>query len=313
MAVAGCQESTPQDAGLRIEPGVHAPVELENRLAASFADRPSRMTTVALTTEDPYRTASAMAVLADTGMPTRTLDAGGIAEWWTKSLSVHSEKDAALRVQHLRIGLRAFGERLDPGLVGKAASATVAGVLRGKPSLPDLETAVRLADEVGNADPANAAGSRRAGTSRKRSRGTSAHPTGHVMSPREGTSCPTTSHGGRWRDSGTHVPPPLLSPQRSGRRSTACRGRAPRRPCLTRSSWSNSPTRQQMAAQNQGEEVNTSRTWRRLLGGVLLLAAVITVIYGFGTAQSDGSIGTALVAVVLAAFGIHFVRSRAGD
>ncbi|SNS69298.1 hypothetical protein [Actinacidiphila glaucinigra] len=59
--------------------------------------------------------------------------------------------------------------------------------------------------------------------------------------------------------------------------------------------------------------MNASLTWSRLLGGGLLLAAVITVIHGFGTAQSDGSIGTVLLAVALAGLGSRFVRSRAGN
>ncbi|MER5895793.1 hypothetical protein [Streptomyces sp. NPDC001876] len=54
----------------------------------------------------------------------------------------------------------------------------------------------------------------------------------------------------------------------------------------------------------------TVRARERYLGGGFLFAAFLTVVYGFGTAQADGSIGTALIAAVLAAVGLHLVRGR---
>ncbi|MFD9543128.1 hypothetical protein [Streptomyces sp. NPDC060022] len=54
----------------------------------------------------------------------------------------------------------------------------------------------------------------------------------------------------------------------------------------------------------------TVRARQRFLGGGFLFAAFLTVVYGFGTAQADGSIGTALLATVLAAAGVYLIRGR---
>ncbi|MFD4692367.1 hypothetical protein [Streptomyces sp. NPDC058463] len=54
----------------------------------------------------------------------------------------------------------------------------------------------------------------------------------------------------------------------------------------------------------------TVRARERFLGGGFLFAAFLTVVYGFGTAQADGSVGTALIAAALAAVGVWLIRGR---
>lgn len=56
----------------------------------------------------------------------------------------------------------------------------------------------------------------------------------------------------------------------------------------------------------------TVRARERYVGGGLLFAAFLTAVHGFGTAQADGSIGTALIAAVTAAVGVHLIRGRRG-
>lgn len=57
--------------------------------------------------------------------------------------------------------------------------------------------------------------------------------------------------------------------------------------------------------------MNTVLAWRRPLGGVLLLADVVTAVHGFGTSQAGGAGGTVVVTVVLAGCGARLVRTAA--
>lgn len=52
----------------------------------------------------------------------------------------------------------------------------------------------------------------------------------------------------------------------------------------------------------------TVRARERYLGGSVLFAAFLTVVHGFGTAQADGSIGTALIAAAPAFVGLRLIR-----
>ncbi|MFD9543129.1 hypothetical protein [Streptomyces sp. NPDC060022] len=158
MGIVSCQ-APPQpapDEGLRIGPRVQAPEAVTARLAATFADRPSAMSTVPLTGEDPHRTAAAVAVLRNTGRPEAATDLVRRADWWSDRVLATPENDAALHIQHLRAGIQAFGSELDPDLVRPAASAAVRALLLGRPALPDVEAAARLADEIHRTDPGNA-------------------------------------------------------------------------------------------------------------------------------------------------------------
>lgn len=158
MGIVSCQAppQPPPDEGLRIGPRVQAPEAVTARLAATFADRPSAMSTVPLTGEDPHRTAAAVAVLRNTGRPEAATDIVRRAGWWSDRVLATPEDDAALHIQHLRAGIRAFGSELDPDLVRPAASAAVRALLLAGPALPDVEAAARLADEIHRTDPGNA-------------------------------------------------------------------------------------------------------------------------------------------------------------
>ncbi|MFD9503561.1 hypothetical protein [Streptomyces sp. NPDC060035] len=158
MGIGSCQAppQPPPDAGLRIGPRVQAPEAVAARLAATFTDRPSAMSTVPLTGEDPHRAAAAVAVLRNTGRPEGAADLVRRADWWSDRVLATPEDDAALHIQHLRTGIQAFGSELDPALVEPAASAAVRTLLLGRPSLPDVEAAARLADEIHRTDPGSA-------------------------------------------------------------------------------------------------------------------------------------------------------------
>lgn len=53
-----------------------------------------------------------------------------------------------------------------------------------------------------------------------------------------------------------------------------------------------------------------TRRNRRLLGGVLLCLAVVSAVYGFGTAQANGSLGAAIAVVACLGSAWYLIRDR---
>lgn len=53
-----------------------------------------------------------------------------------------------------------------------------------------------------------------------------------------------------------------------------------------------------------------ARRNRRLLGGVLLCLAVVSAVYGFGTAQANGSLGAAIAVVACLGSAWYLIRDR---
>ncbi|OEJ23544.1 hypothetical protein AS594_02640 [Streptomyces agglomeratus] len=135
---------------------MRAPAAVEARLAATFTDSPSGMTTVPLTGEDPHRTAAALAVLRDTGESAADAHLAEHAGWWSDRVLTTHEGDAALRIQHLRTGVRAFPGQLPPGRVHTAATTAVRALFRRPQPLPEVEAVARMAEEVHRGDSGNA-------------------------------------------------------------------------------------------------------------------------------------------------------------
>ncbi len=63
-----------------------------------------------------------------------------------------------------------------------------------------------------------------------------------------------------------------------------------------------------MTVYDERNRAVTPRTWERFLGGLFLFGSFLTIIYGFGTSQSDGSSGTALIAIALCVLGVLLIR-----
>ncbi|MFI7408194.1 hypothetical protein ACIBU0_05945 [Streptomyces sp. NPDC049627] len=147
-ALTACSASPPPDKGLVLGPHVRASAQVQNRLAATFAEDASTLTTVSLTDENPHRVAAAVVALRNLGSPLSDAATRSAADWWSRHVLPGRGRDAALRIQDLRLGVQAFGPYLDAEATGRAATAAVRALTRSEAALSDVESAARLTDEL---------------------------------------------------------------------------------------------------------------------------------------------------------------------
>lgn len=151
-ALSACSEGSSSNHGLVVGPRVRAPSGVTDRLAATFVDYPSTLTTVSLTNEDPNRVAAAVVALHNLGSPVPEATTRSLASWWSQRVLPARGGEAAARIQNLRLGIQAFAPYLSADATTKAAVASVLALTDGEADLPDVENAAHLADEISRQD-----------------------------------------------------------------------------------------------------------------------------------------------------------------